>query len=144
MPRSLVTEIRLRCPVDEAFALVANADRIQALTPPWMSVRILPPVPGTLETGTVLDYALRLRGWPFRWRTEITCWDPPRRFAERQARGPFLSWTMRHDFEPADGGTLLRETMEYSVPGGGLVARIVDPEVERILAFRAVRLRDGA
>ena len=44
---------------------------------------------GTLRAGAAVEYRLRWRRLPLRWRTEITAWEPPRRFVDSQARGPY-------------------------------------------------------
>jgi cytosine/adenosine deaminase-related metal-dependent hydrolase len=38
-----------------------------------------------MREGAEIDYRLRLRGVPIRWRSRITAWEPPRRFANRYA-----------------------------------------------------------
>jgi ligand-binding SRPBCC domain-containing protein len=141
MPHTWSTKLWLPRPASELFAFLADASHLDALTPPWLQVRILIPGRITMERGTLIDYELRLRGLPLRWRTEITGWDPPHGFAERQARGPFISWEQEHRFEPRDGGTLVRDDIVYRVAGGTLASRLLmEPEIARIFAFRAARL----
>ncbi len=59
-------------------------------------------------------------------------YDPPHLFEDRQESGPFAYWHHRHRFlDDGQGGTLLRDEVEYSVPlgvtgqwlGGWLVRR---------------------
>jgi len=95
-----------------------------------------------MKAGTLIDYQFRIRGLPVRWRTEITAWQPPHRFVDEQKRGPYRLWVHEHRFEPNDGGTLCTDHVRYAVPGGKLVHRLfVRPDVERIFAFRAEKLR---
>ena len=70
--------------------------------------------------------------------------DPPRRFVDLQARGPYALWHHTHDFEPLGGGTVMRDTVRYRLPAGwlGSVAggRLVGSWVERIFDYRARRI----
>ena len=51
-----------------------------------------------MRPGTLIDYRLRFRGFPLRWRSEITAWDPPHRFADAQVKGPYRQWIHEHSF----------------------------------------------
>jgi ligand-binding SRPBCC domain-containing protein len=94
-----------------------------------------------MKAGTLIDYRLRIRGLPVRWQTEITAWQPPHRFVDEQKRGPYRLWVHEHRFESKAGGTLCTDHVRYAVPGGEWVHRLfVRRDVERIFAFRAVRL----
>jgi ligand-binding SRPBCC domain-containing protein len=103
--------------------------------------------PPEMGAGTVIDYRLRLHGIPLRWRSEITVWEPPRRFVDVQRRGPYRLWEHEHLFLPKDGGTLVQDRVRYAVPGGSLLAPLVDrllvrPDLERIFAYRRQRLKE--
>lgn len=136
-------ELILPRPVQEVFPFFADARNLQVITPPWLGFEILPPVPQAIEAGTLIDYRIRLRGLPLRWRTAITAWEPPRRFVDEQLKGPYRRWVHEHAFEPCDGGTLCRDRVRYAVPGGRVVhALFVRPDVERIFAFRKRRLAE--
>jgi ligand-binding SRPBCC domain-containing protein len=141
MPRAWCTELWLPRPASDLFAFLSDASNLDSLTPPWLRIRILTPGPIAMGPGTLIDYELRLHGLPLRWRTEITGWEPPHRFTERQARGPFSSWEQEHHFAARGGGTLVQERIEYRVLGGALIdGLLVAPEMARIYSFRAVCL----
>ncbi len=128
-------------PVEEIFAFFGDAQNLQTLTPPWLNFSILTPGPIAMRPGAIIDYRLRLRGIPIRWRTEITAWDPPHRFVDEQRRGPYRLWIHEHRFTARDGGTEASDFVRYAVPGGRLVNRFfVRPDIERIFAFRRRKL----
>jgi ligand-binding SRPBCC domain-containing protein len=94
--------------------------------------------------GTRIDYRLRINGVPVRWQTLIDAWDPPRRFSDTQARGPYSLWHHTHEFVPLGGGTMMRDTLRYRLPAGwlGRIAggRKVAHDVESIFEYRARRI----
>lgn len=135
------TEIWLPLPPTKLFPFFAEAANLEPITPPWLHFRILTPAPIEMRQGTLIDYRLRLRGVPLRWRTVITHWEPPHRFVDEQVRGPYRQWIHEHTFEPRDGGTLARDHVRYAVPLDFLAHRwVVRPDVERIFQFRAAAL----
>lgn len=124
-------------PVPEVFAFFAEAQNLQTITPHWLHFEILTPLPIEMKQGTLIDYRLRLRGLPIRWRTKIAAWEPPSRFVDLQQRGPYLLWEHEHTFEPRDGGTLVRDHVDYRVFGGVLVNRLfVRRDVQTIFSYR--------
>ena len=140
---TLHSELWLPRPSAEVFPFFADAGNLQRITPPWLRFEMMTPAPVAMGEGTVIDYRLRVRGLPVRWRSEITCWDPPRRFVDEQRRGPYRLWIHQHTFEDVGGGTLVGDTVEYAVHFGVLVQRfLVGPDLRRIFAYRKQRLRE--
>ncbi len=130
-------------PVDRAdlFAFFSDAFQLQTLTPAWLHFSVLTPSPIVLQAGSVIDYRLRVHGLPLRWRSLISVWEPPFRFVDEQLRGPYRRWHHEHSFEVADGGTLCRDVVDYDVPGGALVNRLlVRRDLEKIFGFRRQKL----
>jgi ligand-binding SRPBCC domain-containing protein len=134
---------RIERPIDEVFAFFSKPENLELITPPWVGFRILTPPPIDLHEGALIDYRIRLKGIPIRWRTEITAWDPPHRFVDTQLRGPYRRWVHTHSFQELDDGTLVEDHVDYAVPGGALVDRLfVRRDVERIFAYRRAVLAD--
>lgn len=133
----LSTTAWLPQPVEDVFSFFGDAHNLDVITPPWLHFKVLTARPIDMHAGTLIDYRLRLRGFPITWRTRISLWEPSRRFIDEQLRGPYLEWIHTHRFEPADGGTLMTDTVRYRVPGGALVNRLfVEGDVGRIFRFR--------
>jgi ligand-binding SRPBCC domain-containing protein len=129
----------LGAPPSEVFPFFADAFNLARITPAFLRFRVLTPPPIEMRAGALLDYRLRVHGVPIRWRTEITAWDPPRRFVDEQVRGPYRTWVHEHVFLPLDGGrgTRVEDTVRYAATGGRMVERLfVDRDVERIFAYR--------
>lgn len=137
MSRVLRTEQWFPAAPDELFPFFADAFNLERITPDLLRFRVVTPPPIEMEVGTLIDYRLRVRGVPVRWRTEITAWEPPHRFVDEQLRGPYRRWVHEHRFERRDGGTLMTDTVDYAAPGGRIVERLlVDRDVESIFAHR--------
>ena len=128
---------------DEVFSFFADAHNLQTITPPWLKFEVLTPAPIIMRSGALIDYRITIYGFPIRWRTEITEWDPPRRFVDVQLSGPYTLWHHTHTFEESDGGTLCRDLVRYRPRGGALVHRLfVRHDIDRIFRHREQRLRD--
>ncbi len=134
-------ELFISRPLDEVFAFFADAGNLETLTPPWLTFHILTPRPIAMRVGTLIDYRLRIRGIPLRWKSEITVWEPPVRFVDEQVRGPFRRWIHEHRLEPRDGGTLAIDRLRYAVPGGALINwLLVRHDVASIFDYRTLKL----
>jgi len=101
------------------------------------------PKPIEIKTGALIDYKLKVRGLPLRWRTLIRDWEPPHRFVDEQLRGPYRQWIHEHTFEPQDGGTLARDVVRYAVPFDFIAHPLfVRRDIEKIFAFRQQALKE--
>ena len=138
---TLETSLWLPQPVDRVFSFFADAANLECLTPPWLHFQILTPLPIAMAMGTSIDYRLRYRGFPLRWRTEILAWEPPHRFVDSQVKGPYRRWVHQHVFVEQDGGTLATDHVEYALLGGAFTnALFVGRDLERIFAYRRQRM----
>ena len=136
--REFQSEIWLPRSPAEVFPFFGDATNLNLITPPWLNFEIVTPGPIEMRAGTLIDYRLRVRGVPLRWRTRINEWEPPWRFVDEQIRGPYRLWIHKHEFEPREGGTLARDFVRYAVPLDFLAHRwLVRPDVERIFEFRS-------
>jgi len=140
--RKFQTELWLPLPPEELFPFFADAANLDAITPPWLHFNILTLPPVVMREGALIDYRLRVRGIPLRWRTRINVWQPPHRFVDEQIRGPYRQWIHEHTFEGRDGGTLARDVVQYAAPFDFIAHRwLVRPDIERIFQFRSETLR---
>jgi ligand-binding SRPBCC domain-containing protein len=142
---TLRRELWLPRPVPEVFDFFSRAENLEQITPPWMQFRILTPQPIQMRAGALILYALRVRGIPLRWVTEIEQWNPPHQFVDCQAKGPYRLWRHTHTFTAVDGGTSIVDNVEYALPFGPLGRLIHRLQVARDLAqifdYRQQRIR---
>lgn len=142
----LRTRVRLSRPRPEVFAFFADAGNLEAITPPWLHFHIETPRPIDMRQGALIDYRLRIRGVPIRWKTEITAWDPPHRFVDEQLSGPYRLWIHEHVFEEDGDGTIVEDHVRYAVPFGplGSLANrlLVARDLRAIFGYREARLRE--
>ena len=140
--REFQCELWLPLPPEQLFPFFADAANLDAITPPWLHFRIVTPTPIVMRAGALIDYQLRVRGLPLRWRTRINLWEPPHRFEDEQLRGPYRLWIHEHTFEARDGGTLARDRVRYATPFDWLVHHsLVRPDIEKIFEHRSAMLR---
>ncbi len=140
--REFQSELWLPLPPERIFPFFADAANLDALTPPWLHFHIVTPRPIEMKPGALIDYRLRVRRLPVRWRTRINVWEPPHRFVDEQLCGPYRQWLHEHTFTVRNGGTLARDIVRYAVPLDWLTHRwLVRPDIEKIFCFRKEQLR---
>jgi len=128
----------------DVWPFFCDVNNLEEITPPLLSFRVLGQSTPVIGTGTLIDYRLKLNRIPIRWQTRIDTWDPPRRFIDLQAKGPYSLWHHTHDFIPMGAGTLMRDTVRYRLPAGRLgalaVGSKVASDVERIFDYRSRKI----
>ncbi|HEX8984528.1 MAG TPA: SRPBCC family protein [Bryobacteraceae bacterium] len=141
---SLHRELWVPRPLAEVFDFFSRAENLERITPPWMRFRILTPPPITMKEGAAIAYALRVRGVPVHWLTEIERWNPPFEFVDVQTKGPYKLWRHTHRFAELEGGTSIVDTVQYALPFGllgQLVHRLkVARDLSEIFDYRAQRV----
>ncbi|MFT7669803.1 MAG: ligand-binding SRPBCC domain-containing protein [Planctomycetota bacterium] len=139
---SLEREQTVRRSLKEVFGFFSDPRNLEALTPSWLSFRVLESSSAEIEEGTTIDYSLRLHGISIRWKSRISSWNPPFEFVDEQVIGPYRSWVHRHSFSETDHGVLVRDRVDYSVLGGAFINRLfVRRDLERIFDQRMKSLK---
>jgi len=140
--RHFKTHVWLPAAPHEVFPFFANAENLNELTPSWLNFRILTPPPIEMKTGAKIEYKIKIRFIPVRWKTHIKIWKPPVEFVDEQTSGPYRLWVHRHTFEPHEGGTLAGDEVTYATHMDFLVHdRWVRRDIERIFAYRTLALQ---
>ena len=162
----IITEQWVNAELPRVFAFFSDPENLPKLMPPAMAVRLekvdlktpsdadLESVvgsgrkPGALVAGvgTLIFISFRLVPLlPFRgrWTAEIVEFEPLSYFLDLQRKGPMRFWRHRHVFreEVRNGqtGTVVRDEVEFSLPGGPLgriIDLLVEPMMRRTFASR--------
>ena len=131
----------IELPLAEVFEFFSSARNLQKVTPAALRFEFLEEPPAEVEVGSLIRYRLRIGGIPVKWVTRIAEWDPPHRFADDQASGPYAYWHHVHSFRELEPGrTLMTDEVDYEVPLGplGEIARVVfvDRQLAQVFGYR--------
>jgi len=143
--REFQSELWLPRPPEELFPFFADAANLDAITPPWLHFHIVTPSPVVMREGTLIDYRLRVRGVPLRWRTRINVWQPPHRFVDEQLRGPYRQWIHTHRFHESDGQTVIEDEVAYRLPVfplGEIAYPAIRWQLARVFRYRQQAVRN--
>jgi len=89
---------------------------------------------GGLHDGGRVTLSFGVGRFRMRWEARHYGYVRDRQFCDEQVRGPFKIWRHTHRVEPAgDARTLYEDRVEFAVPGGPLVRRLLQPFVRRLL-----------
>jgi ligand-binding SRPBCC domain-containing protein len=127
-------------PIKEVFDFFADAVNLERITPPELNFQITTPQPIDIKKGTLIEYQLKLRGIPVKWKTEITDWNPPHSFVDTALKSPYKQWIHLHSFEEGKNGeTIMQDRVRYRLPFeplGDLAHWYVKKELKYIFDYR--------
>lgn len=136
----LTRDLTLDLPREEVFRFFADAGNLERITPPELEFHIITPQPIDIKKGALIDYRLKLRGFPLTWKTVISTWNPPHEFVDEALKSPYKQWIHRHTFtEIGESKTLIKDEVRYRLPLeplGDLAHFIVRRELNYIFDFR--------
>ena len=131
---------RLSATPEEVWSWHSRVGALERLSPPWQSIESLGEV-GTPQIGSRVHLRLGRGLLAIRWTAEHTAVEPGRGFEDVQVEGPFKSWRHQHAFLPVgENSSLLRDRIDYEIPGGRLLGRMaarpIERSIERTFAYR--------
>lgn len=125
MPR-IVVETWIDAPPERVFDLSRDVSA-HAESASFTHERIVPPgrTEGLLEAGDLITFEGRHFGLRQRITAKILSMDPPRIYVDELVRSAFRQLRHVHEFEPSNGGTLMRDTLDWTSPFG-ILGRLAD------------------
>jgi ligand-binding SRPBCC domain-containing protein len=125
---------------EDTFAFFSDHMNLEVITPPKLQFKVLGMDTPKIQSGSNIDYKLKLNGIPFKWRTRIDTWNPIESFSDTQIKGPYAKWHHTHSFEEMGSGTMMTDLVRYRLPMGYL-GRLgsgwyVDRNVRSIFNYR--------
>ena len=125
-------------PRHEVFQFFADAHNLERITPPFLNFRILTPDPIIIQAGARIDYKIGLYGIPMKWKTLLEEFVQDSYFIDTQLSGPYKLWRHRHDFRSVEGGTEMRDTVDYTLPIGplGRLVRVLFVRAQLVAIFK--------
>lgn len=105
-------------PVDKVFPFFADEKNLEEITPEILGFRVLDKSTKSVREGTIINYRLKIHGFPTRWQTLIKNWQPNEKFTDTQLKGPYRKWHHTHFFKDSADGALLEDEIYYRVPFG--------------------------
>jgi len=144
IPESKDDRLRVRqwipASLDRVFEFFSDAHNLERITPPFLNFQITGMSSAQIGEGTLIDYQLKIRGLPVKWRTLIERWKPKTEFVDMQLKGPYAKWHHTHRFEEMAGGILIEDDVLYRLPlawlGEFVAGSWVKGDVEKIFAYR--------
>ncbi len=122
------------------FDFFQDEKNLETITPPLLNFKVLKKSTDVLEQGTHIDYKLKIKGVPVKWKTEIKTWNPPESFSDFQLKGPYKLWDHTHEFNDHSGGVLCTDIVRYELPLGKLgrlvALSMVSKDVKSIFEYR--------
>lgn len=116
----LTCEMRTSLSIADTFKVFEDPYNLARITPPWLNFTVTTPHRVDMARNARIEYRIRWFGIPLKWRTVIDEYDRPTFFSDRQECGPYSYWKHRHTFREVEGGTLVHDQVEYSLPFGWL------------------------
>ena len=124
----------------EVFNFFSEAKNLETITPPWLNFKVTRMNSPKIQSGTLLDYKIKLHGIPLGWRTLIESWEPQKSFVDTQLKGPYSVWHHTHTFNKCLEGTMVHDEVIYKLPLGRLGEMVrevwVVNDLNKIFGFR--------
>jgi len=152
---------RVRAPLEDVWAFHSRIEGLLALTPSWVHLRVdaiegadAPDDGGCqgvdLPEGTTIRLSVRPFGVGPRQQTASRIeyrhrGDGAAVFRDRMVEGPLERWLHTHAFYADGGGTVVRDRVEYELPGGSagrLAARLGPVGLAPLFRYRHRRTRE--
>lgn len=124
---------------DAVFEWHERPDAILDLIPLRRLVRIESQTGGLRDDGRV-KFSIGFGPLRLLWEARHFGYIRGKQFCDEQVRGPFAFWRHTHSVEAIDAQrTLYEDRIEYAVPGGRWMQKLMAPLIARLLAIAFAR-----
>ncbi|MCS7235082.1 MAG: SRPBCC family protein [Armatimonadota bacterium] len=142
----LERRVVIRATLADVWRFFSDPRNLPRITPTWLDLRIVSPVPEAIYPGLILEYRVRPLGWlEWQWVTEITHLREGRLFVDEQRFGPYRFWHHQHHFHEVREGVEVRDVVHYVLPGGALgrwvLGSAVASRLREIFDYREAAVR---
>lgn len=124
--------VELACSPEEAFEFLARPENIRLITPSSVML-VFDAAPQRLSLGARMKFRVQAYGVVRSAVHDVTEWDEPRKFVERQVEGPMGSWEHEHLFAPIANGCRVTDRITFAPPGGMLGLLINERKIREAL-----------
>jgi len=114
----------IRTTPDAVFSASLDPDLHLATMARYGETMVAGPTGGVFTEGSTVTWRARHFGIPFRLTTVVFDIDRPRRFCDRQVKGPFGGFHHEHVFDEHPDGTLMRDIVTFRSPFGPIGALV--------------------
>lgn len=139
----LTCELLSTLPIHDVFAFFEDPRNLAKITPPWLRFTVTSDGDLEMRDGLMIEYEIRWMNFPMKWKSLTVEYQPPVRFADQQLEGPYARWHHHHDFEAIEGGTIIRDTVNYALPFG-ILGRLAHAAVVKRQLLAIFRYRQKA
>ena len=120
------------CSAKELYKWHSREGALERLLPPWERSRVIEKH-GGIKPGAMVKLKMHAGPFPFYFTARHIQDIPGVMFQDIQEKGPFRSWSHSHYFDEVHGGTILRDLIEYELPGRSLLPEFIRNHVTKSL-----------
>ena len=140
------TEMSLPLPREQIFEFFTDVQNLVRITPPHLNFKVVTPLPIILKKGATIEARLKpFGGISITWLTQITDWNPPYEFSDKQLKGPNRLFTHTHRFIERNGYTIIEDDLIFSLPFwpfGEIAYPVVILQIKEMFAYRQKKIRE--
>ena len=133
------------CSAEELYNWHSRQGALERLLPPWQKITVVARQ-GGIEPGGMVELAMHAGFFPYRYRARHIENIPGIMFRDIQEKGPFSSWCHSHYFSNSAEGALLKDQVEYVLPGHrflpGFIKTYARNNLQRVFRHRQQLLLD--
>jgi ligand-binding SRPBCC domain-containing protein len=130
----------LPSPPSEVFPFFSDEYNLEKITPDFLGFKVTGKNTDQIQSGTLIDYKLKIHGITIKWKTEILEFVEGQHFVDQQLKGPYKKWFHRHEFHEVKSGTLMIDHVTYKPPFGFLgrllAGAYIRKDVTKIFKYR--------